>query len=101
MDRKMRKRKVIIAVCTVLLLLGNTAPGLASGNELNIGYNPDYGLMVGAEVDLKKITSLPLRGAFEAYTEKYNLFLTTVFPLEDRLDFYLRGLAKFISWTGR
>ncbi|HHU81910.1 MAG TPA: hypothetical protein GXZ26_02810 [Firmicutes bacterium] len=95
MDRKMRKRKVIIAVCTVLLLLGNTAPGLASGNELNIGYNPDYGLMVGAEVDLKKITSLPLRGAFEAYTEKYNLFLTTVFPLEDRLDFYLRaGLAE-------
>ena len=54
MDRKMRKRKVIIAVCTVLLLLGNTAPGLASGNELNIGYNPDYGLMVGGGGRSKK-----------------------------------------------
>lgn len=86
---------IIIAFCTVLLLLGGAVPGRASGNEFMLGYNPDYGLMVGAEVDLEKLTSLPLRGAFEAYTERYNLFLTALVPLEERLELYLRpGVAE-------
>ena len=93
MARKMQI--IIVALCTVLLLLGSAAPGRAGSNELNIGYNPDYGLMVGAEVDLQNLTSLPLRGAFEAYTKKYNLFLTALIPLEERLDLYLRpGVAE-------
>lgn len=101
MEKKTSKKKMIITekmiitVCTVLLLLGTAAPGLASGNELSAGYNPEQGLMVGAAIDLQKPTSLPLTGSFEAYTKKYNLFLTATFPLEDRLDLYLRsGLAE-------
>lgn len=90
-----KTQMIIVALCTVLLLLSSAGPGRASGNELMLGYNPDYGLMVGAEVDLEKLTSLPLRGAFEAYTGNYNLFLTALVPLEERLDLYLRpGVAE-------
>lgn len=95
MNKRVDIRNVIIMICTVLLLLGNAAPGQAHGNELSIGYNPDHGLMVGAEIDLEKLISFPMLGSFEAYTKKYNLFLTALFPLEERLDFYLRtGLAE-------
>ena len=95
MDWKTQKKTVIIAVGAALLFLGSAAPGWAAGNELSIGYNPDHGLMVGATLDLQKAASFPLQGSFEAYTKKYNLFLTTIFPLEERLDFNLRpGLAE-------
>ncbi|NLY88315.1 MAG: hypothetical protein GX085_01665 [Firmicutes bacterium] len=95
MNRGTPKGRIMIAVFAFLLLLANVAPAQAYGNELSIGYNPDHGLMVGAAIDLQKLTSLPLQGSFEAYTKKYNLFLTTLFPLEERLDFYLRpGLAE-------
>ena len=44
-----KTQMIIIAFCTALLL-GGAVPGGASGNEFMLGYNPDYGLMVGVEV---------------------------------------------------
>lgn len=91
------RTKLLSFMLAVFLLLGYATAGLAQQNELVFGFNPDYGLLVGAEVNLEQLVQTPLWGSFEVYPTDYNLFFTAFFPWQEKLGFYARaGIAEDI-----
>jgi len=90
------RTKFLSIMLAVFLLLGYATAGHAQ-HELTVGINPDYGLLVGAEIDLEEIVQIPFWGSFEAYPTDYNLFFTALIPWQEKLSFYARaGLADGI-----
>lgn len=93
----MMRTKLLTFTLALFLLFRSATAGLARENELVFGFNPDYGLLVGAEIDLEQVVQAPCWGSFEAYPANYNLFFTAYFPWQEKLGFYARaGLAENI-----